>query len=89
MRVFFREMDHGQGRQYVIVDHDLTIVWQTIYASQGHGAGTGNPEFIGKKTKEVYQFWRKFKEVKNQEVRDSIIRGSSGGLFCVPTEIIR
>ncbi|MBF0288628.1 MAG: hypothetical protein HQM14_12485 [SAR324 cluster bacterium] len=89
MRVFFREIAHGQGRQYVVVDPARRIVWQKIYASQGYSAGEGNPEFIGKTTKEIDKFWKTFRELKNKEMCDSIIRGSLGGMYCVPTELIK
>jgi hypothetical protein len=72
MRVFTRTIDHGNGTQLIITDENLVIEHQEINAHQGHYAGDGNPEFVGKKTKEIKNFWKIFTEVKGDVAGNTI-----------------
>jgi len=66
MRVFTRNIDSGHGWQEVITDDSLVVQKQEICANQGYYTGDGNPEFVGKSTKEINRFWENFREIKGE-----------------------
>ena len=48
MRIYYRNIDAGHGRQYVVFEGGI-VVDQWLSANSGYYTGDGNPEWIGKK----------------------------------------
>ena len=48
MKLYYRNVDAGHGRQCVLVSHGK-IMEQWLEADSGHYTGSGNPEWIGQK----------------------------------------
>ena len=48
MKLYYRNVDAGHGRQCVLVSHGK-IMEQWLEADSGHYTGSGNPEWVGQK----------------------------------------
>ncbi len=71
-RLFYREIDAGHGKQFVLTCEGK-IVYQYLVANSGYYTGDGNPEWIELRTKDIKHFWRMFKEIKDYSFVDNVI----------------
>ena len=73
-RLFYREIDAGHGCQFVLINNETKeILHQEIIADNGYYTGDGNPEWVGKKTKDIKGFWKMFKEIKDYSMINCFI----------------